>query len=277
MILLSLNIRGVGGPLKVASMRRLLSKTSPDILFLQETLVSEEKARLFVNSFRPDWMVCVVNALGKSGGLLVAWDPKVFILTPFLSCGGILLTCFCVSDKRRINFLNVYGLCTERKRFWEKVEGKGLLAKGDLIIAGDLNFTSSVVEVWGATALLDPLAAFFKEIFLRNQLIDILPAEVAPTWRNGRCGADEILKRLDKVLVSEDLLLSFDHFRTWVEYPYISDHAPVLLQLGSGFPTVAHPFKFNLDWLRDDRFVTMVKEVWGSLQANREEGAQKFI
>jgi hypothetical protein len=91
MILLSLNIRGVGGLLKMASMRRLLSKTSPDILFLQETLVSEEKARLFVNSLRPDWMVCAINALGKSSGILVAWDPKVFILTPFLSCGRYII------------------------------------------------------------------------------------------------------------------------------------------------------------------------------------------
>jgi hypothetical protein len=59
-----------------------------------------------------------------------------------------------------------------------------------------------------------------------------------------------------------------------VEYPYISDHAPVLLQLGMGFPIVAYPFKFNLDWLRDDRLISLVKEVWDSLQAEREEGAQ---
>jgi hypothetical protein len=222
-------------------------------------------------------MVCVVNALGKSGGLLVSWDPKVFNLLPFLSCGGILLTGFCISDKRRINFLNVYGLCTERKRFWEKVDGRGLLAKGDLIIAGDLNFTTSAEEVWGATTLLDPLAAFFKETFLKNQLIDIPPAEVVPTWRNEICGEEEILKRLDRVLVSEDLLLSSARYRTWVEYPFISDHAPVMLQLGSGISSVAHPFKFNLDWLHDDRFVSMVKEVWDSQQAQREEGAQRRL
>jgi hypothetical protein len=48
------------------------------------------------------------------------------------------------------------------------VEGLGLLAKGDLIITGDLNFTSSADEVWGAKTLLDPLALFFKEMFHRN-------------------------------------------------------------------------------------------------------------
>jgi len=162
MILFFMNIIGVGGPLNVASMRRLLSKKSPDILFLQETLISEEKARLFVNSFRLEWIVCVVNDLGKPSAIMVAWDPKVFYINAFLIYGGILLTCLCVPEKRRINFLNGYGLCTERKRFLEKVEGKGLLAKGDLIIVGDLNFTSSVFELRGYTSLLDPLVAFFK-------------------------------------------------------------------------------------------------------------------
>ena len=37
MLVLSLNIRGIGGTLKAASFRRLLELTKPDIIFLQET------------------------------------------------------------------------------------------------------------------------------------------------------------------------------------------------------------------------------------------------
>jgi exonuclease III len=59
MILLSLNVRGVGGSLKSASVRRLLTKVKPDIIFLQETLVVEEKARLFMHKFVPTWHMCV--------------------------------------------------------------------------------------------------------------------------------------------------------------------------------------------------------------------------
>jgi exonuclease III len=51
MILLSLNIKGVGGALKSASLRRLLNRTNPNIIFLQETLVDEKKARSFMNAF----------------------------------------------------------------------------------------------------------------------------------------------------------------------------------------------------------------------------------
>jgi len=80
MILLSLNVRGVGGPLKLASMRRLLEKTFPNVIFLQETLVATEKARNFIYFLKPKWMICVVSSVGNFGGILVSWDPTFFDL-----------------------------------------------------------------------------------------------------------------------------------------------------------------------------------------------------
>jgi len=54
MILLSLNIKWVGGHLKVASFKRLLKYISLGIVFLQETLVNSIKARDFLTiSFLP--------------------------------------------------------------------------------------------------------------------------------------------------------------------------------------------------------------------------------
>jgi len=47
------------------------------------------------------------------------------------------------------------------QQFWEKVDATGLLAQGDLFLARDLNFTTSTEEVWGSSALSDPLADFF--------------------------------------------------------------------------------------------------------------------
>jgi len=78
-ILLSLNIIGVRGTLKGASFRRLLDRVRPEIIFIPETLVHEQKVRDFVNIFRPYWVSCAVNSLGSSGGLLVTWDPFIFL------------------------------------------------------------------------------------------------------------------------------------------------------------------------------------------------------
>ena len=92
MILVHFNIIGVGGTLKSVSFRRLLDRVHPKIIFLQKTLVHEQKARDFMNTFRPSWVSCTINSLGTSGGLLVTWDPNIFYLNPHLTCGGILLT-----------------------------------------------------------------------------------------------------------------------------------------------------------------------------------------
>jgi hypothetical protein len=117
MILLTLNIRGVGGPLKLASFRRLVCKSSPNLIFLQETLVSAEKSRTFMNKIKPDWCVCVVSVVGTSGGLLVSWDPNYFDLVPYLSIGGIFLSGTSLLDNKKFSFLNVYGPCQDRKAF----------------------------------------------------------------------------------------------------------------------------------------------------------------
>jgi hypothetical protein len=63
-------------------------------------------------------------------------------------------------------------------------------------------------------------------------------------------------------LVSEDLLLSVGMYRSWVEYPFVSDHALVLLQLENTPLFKAHPFKFNAQWLLDKVYNSLVHKIW---------------
>jgi endonuclease/exonuclease/phosphatase family metal-dependent hydrolase len=162
---------------------------------------------------------------------LVSWDPNFFDLIPFLTCGGILLSGSYLATRRHISILNTYGPCVERKIFWENLGNSGLLTQKILILAGDLNLTLSSGEIWGGARSLGLLAGFFKTFFQSYGLIDIAPGKLVPTWRNSRVGTDYIAKRLDRALISEDLLDSVGIYRSWVEYPFISDHAPILLQL----------------------------------------------
>jgi hypothetical protein len=55
-----------------------------------------------MSGLRPSWVICVVNSVGTSGGLLVAWDPNKFDLVPYLSVGGILLTGFALLARERL-------------------------------------------------------------------------------------------------------------------------------------------------------------------------------
>jgi len=147
MICMSLNIRGVGGTLKAASFRHSLDLTRPNIVLLQETLVNEQKSRALMINFCLSWVSCIVSSVVSSGGLLVAWDPSLFNLCLFLTCGGILLSSLNKATKRIINLLNFYGPCSERKELWTTLASSGLLSLRNLVIAGDLNFTLSSEEI----------------------------------------------------------------------------------------------------------------------------------
>jgi hypothetical protein len=229
MILLTLNIRGVGGPLKQTSLHRLLNNSSLGIIFLQETLVSVEKARSFMCKLISEWMICVVSSVGTSRDLFASWDPNLFAFDHVLSYGGILMSGTSLVDKTKLSFFNVYGPCQDRKALWTFVEASGILAQKDIIIAGDLNFTSSQEEIWGQHALPNPLVGFFKSLILKNLLVDIHPLDIVPTWRNGQTGSDSISKRLDKVLMAEELCTYYQGYMTWVHYPFLLDHALVFL------------------------------------------------
>jgi hypothetical protein len=99
----------------------------------------------------------------------VAWDPLKFDLSTYLSCGGIYLTGTLLEKKQLISFLNIYGPCVDRRDFWTKVVDSGILAHNNLIAVGDFNLTMSVGEIWGESAQPDPLADFFKVMFLWTQ------------------------------------------------------------------------------------------------------------
>ena len=73
---------------------------------------------------------------------------------------------------------------------------------------------------------LKKLAVYFKNLMLEHHLIDLVPIETVPNWRNGGSGRDSISKDLDRVIVSEILLNDVGRFRSWVEIPFVLDHAP---------------------------------------------------
>jgi len=124
-----------------------------------------------------------------------------------------------------------------------------MLCLKNIVIAGDLNVTMSVGKIWGGSASSRQLAAYFISLFQDHKLIDLQPDKLVPTWRNVRLGGDMNSKRLDSFLISEDLFHNVTLYKTWVEFPYVSDHALIILQLENSSLPKSYNFKFHSQWL----------------------------
>jgi hypothetical protein len=141
----------------------------------------------------------------------------------------------------------------------------------------DFNFTLSEGESWGSNGHPDPLASFLKDTFTAGGLVDILPEVLVPTWRNGQQGADGISKRLDRHFVSTDLLEKVAHYRAWVALPFVSDHAPIVLQLDCVHQRKSYPFKLNPSWIREAEFTRIVSDIWQDPKFLQETGCQRRL
>jgi hypothetical protein len=93
-------------------------------------------------------------------------------------------------------------------------------------------------------------------------------------WKDGE---SSISKRLDIFFVAEDLIGPTMRYRSWVESTFISDHAPIYLQLDIGIPKIVHPFKFNLVWLKYVSFTNLTREVWLDRCFELIEGPQRRL
>jgi exonuclease III len=116
MKLLSLNIRGFGGTSKKLSLKRLVKRTDPDIVFLQETMVDGNIVREALNNILKYWSICTIDSKGLSGGL---WNPFKACFNAYQSLAGIVLEGKIQGCSYDFNFINCYGPYSHIKEFWQ--------------------------------------------------------------------------------------------------------------------------------------------------------------
>jgi hypothetical protein len=74
---------------------------------------------------------------------------------------------------------------------------------------------------------------------------------------------------LDRFLVYDKLVSLGIKYHSWVCNDNISDHMPVILHMELGSDTVIYPFKFNVVWLEDPDFVSLVRTNWAVFLGQR--------
>eukprot|EP00253_Pinus_taeda_P027771 PITA_27771 len=211
----------------------------------------------------PGWSFHAIDAVGHSGGLAIGVKDGRMLINSFWGMDHALGMEITSPDMGvSLLMLNIYGPCQGHEQFWNNLLSKDLIKDRSLILGGDLNFSIGNAEAWGPSAREDPLSDFFSNTLQSHNLIDVNLIKVKPTRRNRRTGEGRVAKRLDRFLISEDLISGIPMFRQWVGEGGNSDHFPILLEFKNPPPKLASPFKFNAAWLQEESFNILFRDTW---------------
>jgi hypothetical protein len=144
MIVLSYNVRGLGGRVKRRRVKELVRDHKVDFLALKETkmeVVSESFCRSLWGSDQCTW--AFFPSEGASGGILSIWGNSNSNLIFTFIGEGFVGVCLEWGVKKSICFIvNVYSKCdlvAKRRLWWNISMSKGGFGRGVWCVVGDFN------------------------------------------------------------------------------------------------------------------------------------------
>lgn len=258
---LSFNCRGLDSTPKKLALKRIFEVESPDIILLQETLGPAESITHALSSLSARWNFLASDALGRSGGLVIGYNPKSIKLDSSWGGHGFMgAAIFSIDLGLTLRIINIYGPCHQRENFWSHLLDCNLMSLDRIILGGDMNFSLGFSESWGLMAQTDPITNFIKSLLEQHDFIDIPMQKPLPTWRNRRVGTAALARRLDRFLMRGPLIQQLHFYKQWVGNGGISDHSPIILEILGNHQKPKAPFKFNHMWLQDQSFTKLVTD-----------------
>eukprot|EP00253_Pinus_taeda_P028466 PITA_28466 len=146
--------------------------------------------------------------------------------------------------------------------------------RANCILGGDFNMITSLMEKKGGLRKLNRDGEQFKDFIDNANLVDVYPKQGSFTWNNRRGGEHLISSRLDRFLVSENLLLDGRNLESSILPSGGSDHWPISLVIEVPGPPRNKPFRFEKFWIEHPNFLTMVEKWWAEPLV--EEGTKMF-
>lgn len=149
----------------------------------------------------------------------------------------------------------------ERMQLWNDLYAFIQSTPAPLILGGDFNAIAIPAEYRG-NAIPNPHSMQdFKAFINASGLTDLFPAGPLYTWTGVR-PTGRIWKRLDRVLISAQILDSLSNPHVQHLNRATSDHNPILFSVVSNSLPVPKQFRFQHMWITHDNFQEVVRQNW---------------
>jgi hypothetical protein len=265
MINVSWNCRGWAQTSTIRSLRALIRKHNPDILFLSETKVLPSVSGPILRQLGFSLMAHSPPSV-SNGGLLLAWRTDVNIVCFHVSCNIICVWHYSDDPCIKCLLTFVYGppyknLCAN---FWDAMDGFRASYNDPWVCIGDFNAIISPNDKLGGRPFDSYSSNPFIDFMDGYGMIDLGFCGNPYTWSNHRQGSSLINGCLDRGIANSNCFPSYSvkHLPA-----HNSDHSPLLLNSNIPVQSLPRPFRFEAFWTRDPTCGIVINEAWSALIA----------
>eukprot|EP00253_Pinus_taeda_P015539 PITA_15539 len=237
MIITSWNIRGLKSKGKQRYLKERLNKDKPSIMIIQETKMKQQQIQVILDKSTSKFEVMAQDAEGSAGGLAILSNPEEVTFQNWISLPRILS-----------------GAVSK------------LISEDVWIIGGDFNLIRDLGEKRGGIQRQDPSMDDFNDLITNLRLVDTPTTNGVFTWNNRRGGRNQIASKLDRFLLSEQVLNKDVFIEARILPGLRSDHWPICLEIDIKKSNIKKPFRFESFWLRNPDFLNKLEEWWNQTQ-----------
>ncbi|XP_057452935.1 uncharacterized protein LOC130744800 [Lotus japonicus] len=246
------------------AVKKALQQLKPELILLQETKLNEQRKRTVEQWTQSLQMNHVeVQSVGAAGGLMCLWKESSFqVQSVVTDTNFIFLSVKIPNYELPILVGNVYGphSLAERRVCFEALKVHVLSHTGMVFLGGDFNAVLLGSER-SSGGVLDVGDVVFQQFATETNLSDLPLLNGKFTWYSSR--NDGLWSRLDRWLVSDEVMLSFSNISQSVYAWNVSDHRAVGLVFGEP-DSGPKPFHYFNHWVDDDGFYEVVETWWRS-------------
>ena len=110
---------------------------------------------------------------------------------------------------------------------------------------------TTLEEKRGGLRRIDSDMEAFKDMISEQRMVDIQTINGTHTWNNHRGGTNQVASRLDRFLISEQIMMKDVYIEAMILPIVGSDHWPIKLEIDLKQSPKRRPFRFESFWLRD--------------------------
>ncbi|XP_026452117.1 uncharacterized protein LOC113352521 [Papaver somniferum] len=271
MKILSWNCHGFLGKETRDHLMHLNNIHSPDIIFLSETKINDNRILNLTNGLiLPN--KSYVPFVGQAGGIILLWKDG-FTLEILNSSSNMFHALVKNDPSKGEWFLScLYGTSytNEQPAQWDYIKRLSTLVNIPWVLLGDINITMNDSERNTNTEFTTPEVL---ESFRESDLHDLGFSRNPFTGTSNSHGTGRIKSRLDRALVNSEWTLSYPDSKLLHLTQKGSDHLPIILTMYNKPSQSGKNWKFFKHWLQNNSCRDTIMNAWNS----NKTGSAAFI